>query len=169
MSWRYYHVDQWTADQLKILKKRGQPLITFDRTGRKIDSLGGTIRRLRTDPKVLSQHAERRAGRGSRDPSDPRHLRCFAMRKIWKSSAARTRLMHGFGVDELMLMTGRQEATPICALSTVDPKTFFYDPRSLRTNFGDARFHGIYKWADIDELEEFGEGDCRQGRRQHQQ
>ncbi|UGX98728.1 hypothetical protein G6321_00027885 [Bradyrhizobium barranii subsp. barranii] len=50
-SWRYYHVDQWTPEQLKVLRKRHQPPITFDRTGRKIDSLSGTIRRLRTDPK----------------------------------------------------------------------------------------------------------------------
>jgi hypothetical protein len=52
MSWRYYHVDQWTTDQLKVLKKRHQPPLTFDRTGRKIDSLSGTIRRLRSDPKA---------------------------------------------------------------------------------------------------------------------
>jgi len=51
LNWRYYHIDQWTPDQIKILKKRQQPLITFDRTARKMDSLGGTIRRLRTDPK----------------------------------------------------------------------------------------------------------------------
>src|SRR5258707_13028800 len=53
LNWCYCHVDQWTPEQLKILKKRGQPLITFDRTGRKIDSLNGTIRRLRTDPKCF--------------------------------------------------------------------------------------------------------------------
>ena len=52
MSWRYYHVDQWSTEQLKVLAKRQQPPITFDRTGRKIDSLSGTIRRLRTDPKA---------------------------------------------------------------------------------------------------------------------
>ena len=51
LSWRYYHADQWTSDQLKVLKKRGQPPITFDRVGRKIDSLVGTVRKLRTDCK----------------------------------------------------------------------------------------------------------------------
>src|SRR6516164_2809645 len=52
LSWRYYHIDQWTVEQLRVLRRRQQPAITFDRTGRKIDSLSGTIRRLRTDPKV---------------------------------------------------------------------------------------------------------------------
>src|SRR6267142_687016 len=62
LSWRYYHADQWTPDQLTTLKKRGQPAITFDRTGRKIDSLVGTVRKLRTDCKCYPNTPKGEAG-----------------------------------------------------------------------------------------------------------
>jgi hypothetical protein len=61
-------------------------------------------------------------------------------------------LVHGIGVDELVLTTG-DKGDPDLRFAYVDPRTFFYDPRSLRSNFNDTRFHGVYKWADIDELE----------------
>jgi hypothetical protein len=96
MSWRYYHVDQWTADQIKVLKKRGQPLMTFDRTGRKIDSLGGTIRRLRTDPKCFPNTPNGEQGaevatqviRTICDASSPRTLRSSAARTRWCMASA---------------------------------------------------------------------------------
>jgi hypothetical protein len=64
----------------------------------------------------------------------------------------RDALIHGFGVDELILGTG-DKGDPDLRFAYVDPKTFFYDPRSTRSNFQDVRFHGVYKWADIDELD----------------
>jgi hypothetical protein len=156
LHWRYYHVDQWTPEQLKILKKRGQPVITFDRTGRKIDSLNGTIRRLRTDPKCFPNTPNGEEGA---------EVATHVIRAICDASNAedleveccKDGLIHGFGVDELLLVEGDKK-DPDLRFQYVDPKTFFYDPRSLRSNFGDARFHGVYKWADVDELDAFGEG-----------
>jgi hypothetical protein len=156
LSWRYYHIDQWTPDQMKILRKRGQPLITFDRTGRKIDSLGGTIRRLRTDPKCFPN-----TPRGEEGAEVATHV----IRAICDASNAedleveccKDGLVHGLAVDELMLTKG-DKGDPDLRFGYVDPKTFFYDPRSLRPDFSDTRFHGVYKWADIDELDNLGEG-----------
>ncbi|MET3995036.1 hypothetical protein ABID65_006702 [Bradyrhizobium sp. S3.9.2] len=153
-AWRYYHIDQWTGDQLKILKKRGQPPLTFDRTGRKIDSLGGTIRRLRTDPKCFPNTPNGEEGaevatqviRTICDASDIEDL---------EVECCKDALVHGFGVDELMLVEG-DKGDPDLRFQYVEPKTFFYDPRSLRSHFGDGRFHGVYKWVDLDELEIFG-------------
>jgi hypothetical protein len=155
-SWRYYHVDQWTADQLKVLKKRGQPPITFDRTGRKIDSLSGTIRRLRTDPKVYPNTPKGEQGA---------EVATQVIRTICDASFAedieveccKDALVHGIGVDELVLTQG-DKGDPDLRFQYVDPRTFFYDPRSLRHNFDDVRFHGVYKWADIDELDLLVEG-----------
>jgi hypothetical protein len=156
LHWRYYHVDQWSADQIRTLRKRGQPLITFDRTGRKIDSLGGTIRRLRTDPKCFPNTPNGEEGA---------EVATQVIRNICDASNAedleveccKDGLVHGFAVDELMLVQGDKK-DPDLRFQYVDPKTFFYDPRSLRTNFEDWRYHGVYKWADIDELDELGPG-----------
>jgi hypothetical protein len=151
-SWRYYHIDQWTPDQLRTLKKRGQPRITFDRTGRKIDSLSGTIRRLRTDPKCYPNTPNGEQGA---------EVATQVIRTICDASFAedieveccRDALIHGIGVDELVLGTG-DKGDPDLRFEHRDPRTFFYDPRSQKNNFSDNRFHGIYKWADVDELEE---------------
>lgn len=156
MHWRYYHVDQWTSEQLKILKKRGQPNITFDRTGRKIDSLGGTIRRLRTDPKCFPNTP--RGEQGAEVATQVIRSICDASNaEDLEVECCKDGLVHGFGVDELMLIEGDKK-DPDLRFQYVDPKTFFYDPRSLRWNFEDGRFHGVYKWADIDELETLGAG-----------
>ncbi len=53
LSWRYYYAIQFTEKQLKVYEGRGQPAITFDRVGRKIDGLVGVVRKLRTDPKAF--------------------------------------------------------------------------------------------------------------------
>jgi hypothetical protein len=151
-AWRYYHIDQWTPDQLRTLKKRGQPRITFDRTGRKIDSLSGTIRRLRTDPKCYPNTP--RGEQGAEVATQVIRTICDAsFAEDIEVESCRDALIHGIGVDELVLTTG-DKGDPDLRFEHRDPRTFFYDPRSQKNNFSDTRFHGIYKWADIDELEE---------------
>jgi hypothetical protein len=150
-SWRYYHIDQWTPDQLRILRKRHQPAITFDRTGRKIDSLSGTIRRLRTDPKAYPNTPKGEQG-AEVATQVIRTINDASFAEDLEVECCRDALIHGFGVDELVLGTG-DKGDPDLRFSYVDPKTFFYDPRSMRSNFQDVRFHGVYKWADIDELD----------------
>ena len=150
-SWRYYHVDQWTPDQLRTLRRRGQPRITFDRTGRKIDSLSGTIRRLRTDPKVYPNTPNGEQG-AEVATQVIRTIADASMAEDIEVECCRDALIHGIGVDELVLTTG-DKGDPDLRFEHRDPRTFFYDPRSQKNDFSDNRFHGIYKWADIDELE----------------
>jgi hypothetical protein len=155
-SWRYYHVDQWTPAQLKVLNKRHQPAITFDRTGRKIDSLSGTIRRLRTDPKAYPNTP--RGEQGAEVATQViRTINDASFAEDLEVECCRDGLIHGIGVSELVLTQGDQ-GDPDLRFQYVDPKTFFYDPRSLRANFQDVRFHGVYKWADIDELDALSPG-----------
>lgn len=150
-SWRYYHVDQWTVEQLRVLRRRQQPAITFDRTGRKIDSLSGTIRRLRTDPKAYPNTPNGEAG--AEVASQVIRTICDAsMAEDLEVECCRDALIHGIGVSELCLTKGDKK-DPDLRFAYVDPRTFFYDPRSTKNDFHDARFHGVYKWADADELE----------------
>jgi len=156
MSWRYYHIDQWTAQQIRTLKKRHQPIITFDHTARKIDSLSGTIRRLRTDPKAYPNTPN--GEQGAEVATQVIRTICDAsFNEDLEVECCKDALIHGIGVDELLLEKG-DKGDPDLRFGYVDPKTFFYDPRSLRTQFQDARYHGVYKWADIDELDELAEG-----------
>src|SRR5215471_7277596 len=151
LSWRYYHVDQWTVEQLRVLRRRQQPAITFDRTGRKIDSLSGTIRRLRTDPKVYPNTPN--GEQGAEVATQVIRTICDASRaEDLEVECCRDALIHGIGVSELSMRKGDKQ-DPDIAFNYVDPRTWFYDPRSQRSDFSDTRFHGVYKWADADELE----------------
>src|SRR5215203_3102267 len=52
-SARYYHGKPLTSEQLKVFAKRKQPVIVFNRTGRKVDGTIGIVQKLRGDPKVF--------------------------------------------------------------------------------------------------------------------
>jgi hypothetical protein len=151
LSWRYYHVDQWTMEQLRVLRRRQQPAITFDRTGRKIDSLAGTIRRLRTDPKAYPNTPNGEQG-AEVATQVIRTISDASMAEDLEVECCRDALIHGIGVSELKLRKG-DKGDPDLRFGYCDPRTWFYDPRSTRHDFSDTRFHGIYKWADADELE----------------
>ena len=51
-SRRYYHGAHWTAEQIKELNKRKQPVVTFNRIARKLNGVVGLIDRLKQDPKA---------------------------------------------------------------------------------------------------------------------
>jgi hypothetical protein len=138
------------------LKKRGQPAVTFDRTGRKIDSLVGTVRKLRTDCKCYPNTPQGEAG--AEVATQVIRTICDAsLFEDLETECCRDGAVHGVAVDELCLEAGDQ-GDPDLRFEYRDPKTWFYDPRSVKFDFADARFHGIYKWADIGELDELAPG-----------
>jgi len=145
---RYYHGAQWTEEQLKILKARRQPPATRNRINRKIDSTVGLLERLRQDPKAF--------------PRTPKHgegaelatavLRYVLDEQEWKAKSpevARDGAIDGFGGIELELTQG-DHGDPEVAFDVVEPDSFFYDPRSYRADFTDARYMGMGKWVDVD-------------------
>lgn len=155
-AWRYYHSLQHTKRQVETLEKRGQPLITFDRLSRKIDGMIGTVRRLRTDPKAFPRTPNQEEGaeiatqviRTICDQSDFEDI---------EAECSRDAAVHGIGVAELLLTKGDHD-DPDVQDEYVDPRTFFYDPRSVKPDFDDARYMGVYKWVGIDELDEIKPG-----------
>jgi hypothetical protein len=156
-AWRYYHGRQFTDEQLDTLSKRGQPAIMFARVSKKIDGLVGVVMRLRGDPKGYP-----------RGPSneDAAELATQCIRAVMdgsmfptavESDCIRDAAVHGFGVEEIYLEPGREPDPDVC-LSRVDPVTFYYDPRSVRQDFSDARFLGVSKWATPDDIDEMFPG-----------
>src|SRR5689334_12735882 len=58
---QYYHSVQWTSAQKQTLMKRKQPVMTFNKIGRKIDGVVGVIQNRKQDPKAYPrtpQHEE---------------------------------------------------------------------------------------------------------------
>jgi hypothetical protein len=150
---RYYHDKQWTKEELEALKERGQPPITYNRFKRKVNGVVGLLERLRQDPKAY--------------PRTPAHvdgadvatqcLRYALDASEWESSLSDVVLdlsIAGVGGYQLGLEPADDESVDP-ALERVAPETFFYDPRSVKPDFSDARFLGIAKWMAKDEVVAF--------------
>lgn len=151
-AWRYYHSTQWTKEQLEKLAERGQPAITFDRTSRKIDGLVGIVQKLRTDPKGFPRTPAHAAGADLATAV----LRYVLDASQWidiERDSVRAAAVHGIGVLELGLEPG-DHGDPDVTIAAVDATTFFYDPRSLRPDFSDARYMGVSRFVSAGELDE---------------
>jgi hypothetical protein len=145
---RYYHGSQWTAAQIKALKKRKQPITTYNRIGRKIDGVVGVLERLRQDPKAFPRTPQHEEGADLATAC----IRYVLDQQEWtakSAEAARDGAIEGIAGIELNLVQG-DHGDPEIELDIVEPDSFFYDPRSYRADFSDARYMGVAKWIDLD-------------------
>lgn len=149
---RYYHGAQWTSEQIKAFNKRKQPVVTFNRIARKINAVVGLQERQRQDPRGF--------------PRTPKHeegaeiatavLRYVMDQQEWTAKSPVCGLdaaVDGIGGLEIILEQGDEQDIEV-GFETVEPSSFFYDPRSLKLDFSDARYMGVGKWADLDTVVE---------------
>lgn len=144
----YYHGDQWTSGQIRELKRRKQPVTTKNRVGRKIDAVVGLIERLKQDPKGYPRTPNHEDG-AEIATATLRYALDVNQFDWLQSDAARQGGIDGIGGVEMDLEDG-DNGDPEVALRTIDIDTFFYDPRSFKHDFSDARFMGVAKWVDLE-------------------
>lgn len=154
-AWCYHNAAQWNKTQLEILRKRGQPAITFPRIGVKINSIVGVMRQIRTDPKAFARTQKGEEGAELATEVVRYILDASKFEDIESECISDAAIL--FGVSEMLLIQGDQ-GDPDIDIKHVNAKTFFYDPRSVRSNFDDARYMGSAKWCDKDELDELVPG-----------
>lgn len=145
---RYYHGSHWTEKQIKELNKRKQPVVTFNRVGRKVDGVVGLIERLRQDPKAYARTPQHEQGAELATAV----LRYVLDEEEWKAKSpevARKAAIDGLAGVELTLTQGDEGDTEV-SFDIVEPDSFFYDTRSFRGDFSDARYMGVGKWMDMD-------------------
>jgi hypothetical protein len=142
----YYHGSQWTADEIKILRARRQPIITYNRINRKIDGIVGLCEKLRQDPKAFPRNP--RNGSGAEVATQA--IRTVLDEIDWRTLDHETTeraATDGIGGIELKLVNGDHD-DPDVAGASVFTEDWFYDPRSRKADFSDAMYHGIAKWVD---------------------
>jgi hypothetical protein len=145
---RYYHGSQWTQEQITALRKRKQPIMTFNRIARKIDGVTGLIERLRQDPKAFPRTPKHEQGAELATAT----IRYALDESDWKAKsplAAIDGAVDGIGGIELELIDGDTGDKEV-GFDLVDVQAFFYDPKSYKMDFSDARYMGIGKWLDTD-------------------
>lgn len=148
-SRRYYHGAQLTADQLRILKARHQPVQVWNRVGRKINGIVGIIERNRSDPKAEGRDPKSEAGAEVATQS----VRYVLDANQFKDALNPLILLQA-GIEaiagvQLVLQQG-DKGDPDVGLHWVIGDEYFYDPRSYQFNFKDNRYEGIAKWLDLD-------------------
>ena len=145
---RYYHGDQYTAEELETLNERKQPAIVYNRIQRKIDGIVGLVERLRQDPKAYPRTPQHEQGAELATQA----LNFALDQSRWKDMApeiARDASLGPVGGVELELVEGKGGDYDI-VLHQIDRSRFFYDPRSRKADFSDARFMGTRSWIDRD-------------------
>lgn len=145
---RYYHGTQWTEKQIKALNARKQPVVTYNRIGRKINAVVGLLERQRQDPRGFPRTPKHEEGAELATAT----LRYVCDQQDWAAKSPIAGLngaVDGLGGVEIMLEQGDQGDVEV-GFEIVDPAGFFYDPRSMKMDFSDARYMGVGKWADLD-------------------
>jgi len=145
---RYYHGSQYTAAQIKALNRRKQPVVTFNRIGRKINAVVGLLEKQRQDPRGYPRTPEHEDGAEIATSV----LRYVLDQQDWAAKSPICGMdgaVDGLAGIEIILEQGDKGDIEV-GFETIDPGSFFYDPRSLKADFSDARYMGIGKWADLD-------------------
>ncbi|WP_245256687.1 hypothetical protein [Hyphomicrobium denitrificans] len=147
----YNSTGHWTEEEARKLRIRGQAPIFDNRIARKIDFLVGVEQRMRRDPKGYP-----------RTPNDEQSadvatagMRYACDINRWDfvgSGGTHDGLVRGIGVCFVGIKQGMTGPDP--EIKSVQSDRFFYDPRSKRPDFEDARYMGLHLWMDIDDAKE---------------
>jgi hypothetical protein len=146
---RFTHGSQWTAEQIKQLNARKQPVVWNNKTKRKINGIVGTLQRLRQDPKAYPRTPQHEQGASLATAT----IRYATERAEWDRIDPKCTEMcaiNGIGGVEFVLEQGAKEGDVEIGLEVVHIDGFFYDPRSREDDFSDARYLGVGKWLDIE-------------------
>jgi hypothetical protein len=146
---RYYHGAQWSAEAVKALRDRRQPIITYNRVAPKINGIVGLVERLRQDPKAYPRNPRNESGASVATQSIRAVLDGVAW-QMMSSEVCRKAAIEGLGGVALELKKGDHQ-DPDVSLEVIYNEDFFYDPRSRSDDFSDCRFMGLGKWIDENE------------------
>lgn len=142
----YYDGKQWTDAEKAALAARKQPDTVINRIRPAVDGIVGVIERGRADPRGFPREP------GDEDAADASTdvLRYIAdknrFRRV-KSLCFREELKAG--TMSVIIEVGDDADVTI---RQIPWQEFFADPRSLREDFGDARYMGVAKWMDADDV-----------------
>lgn len=144
----YYDGKQWTSAEESALKKRGQPVVTFNRIQRKVNFLKGLESQTRKDPKCFprepgddgSANAATDALRYVVDANDWDHIRSEAFESI---------LVEGTTAIMVGAKNGREGIDPEIVFIPWD--RYFYDPHARKIDLSDKSYDGIVTWMDLED------------------
>lgn len=139
---------QWTSAEEDALKKRGQPVVTYNRIGRKVNFLKGMEAQTRKDPKGFP----RTPGDDGSAQAATDALRYVCDDQQWdskRSEAFEDIVVPGTGAIFVGVTQGKQGVDP--TLIHIPWDRFYHDPYSRRVDFSDANYMGVVTWIELDD------------------
>lgn len=144
----YRNGDQYTAEEVETLNKRGQPIVTIDRIGPKVDFLLGMETSQRSDPKAFPRTPKEEQGAEAATDA----LRYVMDLSHWdevRSNAFDNFIVEGVcGVD---IQVEDKDGDYCIEVEPIFWDRIFYDPHSRKRNFSDAKYKGQFTWKDLDD------------------
>ena len=141
----YYDSDQFTARELEAFHERHQPAIVINRIKPAINGIIGVTERGRSDPRAWPRNP------GNEDAADAatdvlRYIADYNRFRRLKQDCFKDFLVPGT-MAALVGLDGDTQVT----ITQVRWEEFFFDARSRRPDFKDARYLGIAKWMYADD------------------
>jgi hypothetical protein len=147
----YYDEHQYTAEEIAVLKRRKQPIITINRIKRKIDAMIGLEQRGRIDPRAYP-----------RTPADEQSAATVTKALVFVDDAVRfdskrsavfeNMIIEGYGGVEIVVEPRKTRAgvQMDVAVNRLRWEEIFFDPHSREKDFSDATYIGAQKWMALD-------------------
>lgn len=159
LNYKYYDGDgQLSMEERQTLKERGQPDVIINRFRVAINGILGVNDHSRADPRAL--------GRTPKDMNSAdvatdclRYVTQVNRFKFEEKYLLKDNLLGG----TCAVLVGLGEQKGDVPITTIWWSEFFYDPRSKRPDFKDARYLGIAKWMYADEAKELEADDVNHG------
>lgn len=146
---RYYNSKHWTEDEVERLEARKQPVVWNNLIRRKVDFIAGAEQRTRRDPRAYGRNPDREHDADTATGC----VRYVCNANQWPQRASEgfsDGLVSGIGAVFIGIKQHGQLGRDV-DVQPVAVDRFFYDPRSVRPDFSDARFIGLHLWLDVDD------------------
>lgn len=150
----FYDLKVWDQDALKTLAERNQSPSNIPIAHTKINAYIGITHRLRRDPKA-SPRTFSRTNSADAATGALRFVDEITNGKLRFGEAGKDFFNCGLGA---IWQGVKVDADGVAFLKHHIPRTnFIYDPRSMKSDFSDAKFLGEWNWMDIDDASEMFE------------
>lgn len=136
--------DQWTEEEKRKLRSRRQQIATSNKIKKKINGILGYEQKARSDPRAWPRKPDQeKAADIATDILD--YIENNVRMDQKASQCAKDLAVCGIEAAHLTI-TGQDDID----FEIVPFDRFFYDPRSLKEDFSDARYMGYCEWMDLD-------------------
>lgn len=138
--------NQWSTKEKSVLAKRNQPAMTSNYIKRKVSTLCGGERRMRSDPKAFPRNPDDEQTAGAATDA-LRYVGDLNNFNVIRSKVYENFLIEGYGGADVVveeMPRGEKKVT----FKRVPWDRLFYDPHSTQSDFEDAAYKGIVIWKD---------------------